>query len=297
MCYVVCTALWQDMCRCRGRACNVFVLTLAVLAQTWPAQDHISPASPMTAPASGSAGGPDRPDLTDLVFGTGYNTVHERFQDLTGNLLQAKLFELYATRRNAQLSFLDPEGKPALRRHALNNRSHNTVKEQYVANILAKGNVLGVRGAPWAVPSSDGSESHYDLLSFATLAESVYEAACREGQNPFVVETLKAGIPGATIFNIRTPKDVLSYLKQLHNEFHKGAGMNVLEVYDLVETVEASWNNFKTKTKLTSRGCPSSGPNTYERQYWRHIMEAFPSQLKNWAQWDSIKSSSTRWIQ
>eukprot|EP00974_Lingulodinium_polyedra_P038143 3656486-Lingulodinium_polyedra.AAC.1 len=160
---------------------------------------------------------------------------------------------------------MDAEGRPALSRHVLNNRSHDIVREQYVTNILTKGNVLGVRGAPWAVPSSDGHESHYELLSYATLVESVYEAASREAQNPFVLETLKAGIPGATIFNARTPNDVLSYLKQLHNEFHKGAGMNVLEVYDLVETVEASWSNFKTKTKLTSRSCPTSGPNTYER--------------------------------
>jgi hypothetical protein len=38
-----------------------------------------------------------------------------------------------------------------------------------------------------------------------------------------VAASIEAGIRNATVFNPGTPADVIMYLKNIHNEFHKGA--------------------------------------------------------------------------
>lgn len=222
------------------------------------------------------------------IFDEGFATVHARFPGREGSLLQSAVMDNYVIKTNFTLPLMTSDNTPAVSRHPLNQRSHAVVKEQYVQSILTKGNVVGVRGIPWAVPAK--SEGEYFLLSYGTLAEALYEALARERGNAFVQHALKLGLPGATIFHPRTPSDVLSYLKCLHNEFHAGAATSFMEVYGSVEAVEAAWNTHKIEKGITARSCPTGGEQSYEKQYWRFVNETYPKQFKHWQQWDNVKS-------
>eukprot|EP00974_Lingulodinium_polyedra_P033263 3199543-Lingulodinium_polyedra.AAC.1 len=141
--------------------------------------------------------------------------------------------DIYVIQTDVRLKFFatDPQTNepdlnvPLLSRHPMNNRAHAAVREQYVRSILETGNIIGVRGVPWVLQahgSTGGTDSAYQLMSYATLTESVYESVRREPNNKFVLETIRGGLPGSTVFHPRTPPDVLRYLKDIHNAFHQG---------------------------------------------------------------------------
>ena len=100
-------------------------------------------------------------------------TNKERFGNLSGKALQEAMFDAYRVEDQALLPYFDSEGRPLLRRHITNNRQQDQVKARYVAGVLKSGVIDGVRGNPWAVKGVDGV---FELISFATLAEAVYEA-------------------------------------------------------------------------------------------------------------------------
>ena len=121
--------------------------------------------------------------------------------------------------------FGGPTGQTKLlARHPLNNRDQRQVLEQYIDNVLENGLLASVRGQAWAVEcQSDGDHQSYHLLTFGTLTEAVYEAVTRAPDNPLVIASVKSGITNALVINKRTPKDVLEWLRDYHNEFHNGS--------------------------------------------------------------------------
>ena len=155
-----------------------------------------------------------------------------------GNLILQKVIQVYALQQQATLRFFDDKGKRLLWRSVHNKRNHKQVKEEYVQNILDNGVYQGVRGTPWVIAGTDCLFYH---MSYATLAESVYEALERDPTNQNINITFRNGIPGAIVFTPRTPVDVLEYLKELHNNFHGGVATSFLEVYGKVDEVEAGW--------------------------------------------------------
>ena len=150
------------------------------------------------------------------------------------------MLQCYALQKNVVLKFFSSDGVRFLYMSKHNARNHKRVREKYVQRVLRSGIFVGVRGAPWVLASDEQPPVFY-LMSYATLAESVYEAALREPENKFVKISLENGIPGAIIFNARTPADVLTYLKELHNDFHAGVDTSFLEIYLKIEDIEASW--------------------------------------------------------
>ena len=86
---------------------------------------------------------------------------------MSGNLLQDKVFDTYVLEDNVTLPFYQPgpdgEPKRCLRRHRLNARQHNIVLKRYTDNIMKKGNMVGVRGLPWAIKDNAGGLSPLEL--------------------------------------------------------------------------------------------------------------------------------------
>eukprot|EP00974_Lingulodinium_polyedra_P100980 9784108-Lingulodinium_polyedra.AAC.1 len=73
--------------------------------------------------------------------------IAERYPGLSGNALQERVFSDYCiTPKDVPLKLLDETGAECLSRHPLNKRNHVAVREQYVANILTQGCIIGVRG-------------------------------------------------------------------------------------------------------------------------------------------------------
>ncbi|CAK0826682.1 unnamed protein product, partial [Prorocentrum cordatum] len=140
--------------------------------------------------------------------------------------------------------------------------------------------MVGVRGQCWAVPSG-ANDGKYLLMSSATLVEAVYIAFMREPRNRYVRRSLSNGVSNYLLFRQETPDDVLIYLKELNNAFHRGAGTSFLETMDRVGDADKSWKIYAREKRITSRSCPSTGPDTYLQQCWKHVSKQFPGVWKN----------------
>ena len=111
-------------------------------------------------------------------------------------MLFEKVLSSYAVQKNIVLQFFGKQGERLLYRSKYNQRNHARVREEYVQRVLNTGVFVGVRGTPWVLASDEGP---FFLMSYATLAESVYEAHKRDPTNKFVMVSLENGIPGAII--------------------------------------------------------------------------------------------------
>eukprot|EP00959_Pyramimonas_sp_CCMP1952_P026137 548513-Pyramimonas_sp.AAC.1 len=174
--------------------------------------------------------------------------ISQRYPGLSGNLLQQRVFEDYQVpATKPRLKFFDENNNEALTRHRLNQRDHGAVREQYVRSIMHTGCIVGVRGQAWVIQKpSDTDVEHFDMLSAATLTEALYEAVkrCKKTRNQFVERSVESGVSNYMAFHMNTPDDVILYLKQLNNEFHRGASTTFLEVTQKTESAEASWGAF-----------------------------------------------------
>eukprot|EP00974_Lingulodinium_polyedra_P099229 9614252-Lingulodinium_polyedra.AAC.1 len=162
-------------------------------------------------------------------------------------------------------------------------RKQDSVLERYVASILQKGIVTGVRSEAWMV-FSPGRTFPALALSYGTLAEALYVAAEREPSNPFVANALSKGLPNVRMLNEMTPSNVLSFLKTYNNEFHGGSSWTILELLDEVLDLELQWGDFRASKGITARM-----PN-YEGLYWDFVKERCHGHFKSWKQFDSGKS-------
>ena len=133
-----------------------------------------------------------------------------------------------------------PDGKPHIQRHPLHMRKQDSVLERYVASILQKGIVAGVRSEAWMVVSP-GRTFPALALSYGTLADALYVAAVREPTNPFVANALSNGIPNARVRNEMTPSNVISCLKTYNNELHGGSSWTILELLDEALGSQVQW--------------------------------------------------------
>jgi hypothetical protein len=100
------------------------------------------------------------------------------------------------------------------------------VVEDYVTGLLSKGLLQGVRGACWAMIDPRDAKKRW-LITFGTLTHAIYIAHKRDPTNPFIIEALATGIRGCTEFHQRTPVDVVRFLRDVHNDFHKGSKYSI----------------------------------------------------------------------
>ena len=113
------------------------------------------------------------------------------------------------------------------------------------------------------------------MITWGHLCLAIYRAHAEEPGNPQVICTVQGGVKDATVFNPKTPTDVVSWLKNLHNEFHGGAERSFLEICEDILTVEAAWKSANHKTKdISQRGAQT--PAGYNSIYWAWIQARLP---------------------
>ena len=78
-------------------------------------------------------------------------SIGQRLLGLSGKLLQDRVFDLYVLSKDVVAPFFTEAGERNFLRHVENGCRQQAVVEQYVRSIIDKGNVVGVRGAPWLV--------------------------------------------------------------------------------------------------------------------------------------------------
>eukprot|EP00969_Alexandrium_andersonii_P076887 3389680-Alexandrium_andersonii.AAC.1 len=83
-----------------------------------------------------------------------FTSVHERWPDLSGRILQDMVRKTYVVVENATLSFVHPRTKEKLMtRDPLNPRDQRSAREQYKRVIQQEGIKLGARNEVLVVPS------------------------------------------------------------------------------------------------------------------------------------------------
>jgi hypothetical protein len=109
-------------------------------------------------------------------------SIHMRFPNLTGVMLEEKVFEEYQVGPPRDIPFFDDATKlPNFVDHDMNRRNQHQSVLQYAASCEAYGNCGECRGSPWAV-LSHGDVGPYKMLTYRQLTKGVYLAASRSPQ-------------------------------------------------------------------------------------------------------------------
>eukprot|EP00959_Pyramimonas_sp_CCMP1952_P368765 7724312-Pyramimonas_sp.AAC.1 len=171
-------------------------------------------------------------------------TIYQRpgLKNLKGAALLEKLWDMYAVtgQRDITVKFFTESGQRTMKPHPLNERRQDTVVAEYTESIKEDGNVAGVRGDPWAV-FSPGGQLPYLMISYGTLSRAVYRAAAEDPKNKMVKLTLKQGLRHMTVLDHRTPDDVIRFLIDFHNDWHKGSTFTLLQMFNLAKTYIAAF--------------------------------------------------------
>jgi hypothetical protein len=91
-------------------------------------------------------------------------SIGQRCLGLSGKLLQDRVFDLYVLSKDVAVPFFTEAGERNLHTHVENDRRQLAVVEQYLRSIIDKGNVVGVRGAPWLVGNLGSASGPYGMI-------------------------------------------------------------------------------------------------------------------------------------
>ena len=128
---------------------------------------------------------------------------------------------------------------------------------EYTVGMIGKGFLKGLGSQIWAVPS-DIHMSKFYLITAGTRLMAVYRAVAKEMENPSgpngeMPEQLKATLAGGTgpvvLFNPRTPKDVLEWLRDVGNSLNDlSSSVTYIETFSLVPRVSQKWDDHRKAT-------------------------------------------------
>jgi hypothetical protein len=106
------------------------------------------------------------------------------------------------------LKFFDDHHVRQLQSHPLNQRSQPSTLQKYVSSIRDTGNIVGVRGAPWACYSA-GGKPPFLMITYGHLTSAIYMAAESDPTNVQVRASVDAGLKGAVVFREGLAEDIL----------------------------------------------------------------------------------------
>ena len=217
-------------------------------------------------------------------------SVRQRYAGLEGLLLYEKVIEHWSLPGTAKLNFFDTGGRKLLFRHPINvNRGNAQTITTYKKGLVKYGLQPHCRGKAIAVPrplssgGASGAGASFWLVGHATLTEALYCAAEEDKEtqkikgsaNPQLVASIRQGLPDPLVLSPRTPRDVLTWVKETHNEFHKGASQTILEHCEKAIDGQTAWHAELRRLQKQARDFPSAGPETYakcmEATYFSHI--------------------------
>eukprot|EP00959_Pyramimonas_sp_CCMP1952_P387427 8119238-Pyramimonas_sp.AAC.1 len=79
------------------------------------------------------------------------------------------------------------------------------------------------------------------MVTYGALSRAVYKAAKKWPENRMVQVSLTRGLRNATLFDSRTPKDVIRWLRDWHNEFHNGSRFTLLQYWEHLNDMSAEY--------------------------------------------------------
>ncbi|CAK0895701.1 unnamed protein product, partial [Prorocentrum cordatum] len=224
----------------------------------------------------------------DALFGS-RATIEDRegFKDVTGSMRWNMIEKAYVKPQRTTLHLVDDKGERIAFRHRLNQRVQKVVVLTYARGVLQNGVMAAMRAAPIVIAGDGGK---MEIIGGGTLVDSIFVAKSMQPENPHVVRALATGIPNCIEFDSRTPDDVITWVKNEHNNWHSGSKYSCLEMYNELETIEAAWKEHKTKHNITVHGCPSSGDLRYSKLFEKFVLENFEGVFEDGAHLTNARS-------
>eukprot|EP00959_Pyramimonas_sp_CCMP1952_P459685 9478640-Pyramimonas_sp.AAC.2 len=151
-------------------------------------------------------------------------------------------------------------GRQLLEPHQLNRRHHAEAVNEAAHSIKEFGNLQDVRGKAIAIPSADpkvvGEDSPllypYRLITYGATTRGIYLSYERWPDNEMVKITVDNGLM-VEVLSYRTPDDVIEFLRDFFNQFHKGVGITFLELLKKVPAIASALRVYKEKLGVTHR--------------------------------------------
>ena len=197
------------------------------------------------------------PDLEDGI------EIHEQ-------IMQSPL----VLKTNVTIPWFGEDGSKQVFPHADNVRGHAQILAKYVTWVKKFGLINGVRGSPWAI-ASNNSEGPYYLISWGSLARACYEAFASDPENPKVKLTRECGLRGVTIFHTKTPKYIRTWLRDWHNQWHSGQGQSLVERYQKIPVIDATFACLCKAKGWQARTC-GKGEDSWRGRKWTFVQNHSP---------------------
>ena len=195
-----------------------------------------------------------------------FDTIYDLYPGLDHRALQDKVWKewLYDMKgeeaSTVRKDFFKEDGvTPLFERHRVNKeRGMNLVTlAEYTVGMIGKGFLKGLGSQIWAVPS-DIHMSKFYLITAGTRFMAVYRAAAKEAESPSgpdgtMSPQLRATLAGGTgpvvLFNPRTPKVVLEWLRDIGNSLNDlSSSVTYIETFGLVPRVSQKWDDHRKAT-------------------------------------------------
>ena len=110
------------------------------------------------------------------------------------------------------------------------------------------------------------------MIPWGALLRAIYLAWKRSPSNANVAHSVRKGLQHAVPFHSSTPRDVLEWLRDYHNKWHKGSATTCLEILTNIGPCDASWRAHCITERITSRSC-GKGENSLRARNWAWLQE------------------------
>ena len=129
------------------------------------------------------------------------------------------------------------------------------------------------------------------LLLFLLFCTAGYLAERLNPENKFVVALKQKGIAAKHIVQVLedAPKEVRTWVKKEHNNWHSGTSNLLTEHIDLVDICLARWELFRHANGIQTSTCPAKGTYSYEARFKKFVASSH-NELSNWEYFDNLKS-------
>ena len=212
------------------------------------------------------------------------SSIAELFGDLEGAVLVERIWSVYQDGENITIPWLSETNTPNIMKHPLNRDVSEVVCSRYAAMQLDRGLSQDVAGSAW-MQWSAGRKFPALALTYNHRSQAFYRnLAAGHKDHKFIKETLASGLRNVRMLKYNTPKFIVKFLCNYHNDFHEGASATFVRFILEVAQLEAEW-----KVYAKARGIGSRDPK-YDEKYWEFIKSKPDHKVKSYQQFEQTKS-------
>eukprot|EP00974_Lingulodinium_polyedra_P027103 2615064-Lingulodinium_polyedra.AAC.1 len=79
------------------------------------------------------------------------------------------------------------------------------------------------------------------MITWGTLLRAIFNAIEKEPNNKMVQHIISTGLNHCIMLNERTPRDVVAWMRDFYNAWHRGSSTNFLEALQSIAEIDAAF--------------------------------------------------------